>query len=380
MEQTTTRSTRDDSSIWRRLAIFLLVVVGALAIALGNLYAWVVTTTLTTDKWVAATAPLAHDPAVQTAVGTLVLQKVDAAVDIEALIAERLPDPLDPLAPLVAGQVRQFVSNAVFEFVASDGFADAWETAMRDGHAAVLGLVRETEIDPTIPLKIDSIAQQLDQRLQARGIDLFPDGGPPSLGDIAIRLYDRLTQVQNLITWAERLVLIVPLVALLAFVGALALARRRGRLFIEIAATVALVLVVELALFRVVATEIASTPRQPVYQAGLEAMLDILLAGLFDQTRALIIAAALIAVAAFVVRMSARLEPVRAFIVRWGRLLQLITALVAGAYLLFGPGVTVNRFLLVGALAAAAVLGIESVMRGGDEGEATEPLTPATGT
>jgi hypothetical protein len=380
MEQTTTRSTRDDSSIWRRLAIFLLVVVGALAIALGNLYAWVVTTTLTTDKWVAATAPLAHDPAVQTAVGTLVLQKVDAAVDIEALIAERLPDPLDPLAPLVAGQVRQFVSNAVFEFVASDGFADAWETAMRDGHAAVLGLVRETEIDPTIPLKIDSIAQQLDQRLQARGIDLFPDGGPPSLGDIAIRLDDRLTQVQNLITWAERLVLIVPLVALLAFVGALALARRRGRLFIEIAATVALVLVVELALFRVVATEIASTPRQPVYQAGLEAMLDILLAGLFDQTRALIIAAALIAVAAFVVRMSARLEPVRAFIVRWGRLLQLITALVAGAYLLFGPGVTVNRFLLVGALAAAAVLGIESVMRGGDEGEATEPLTPATGT
>lgn len=380
MEQTTTRSTRDDSSIWRRLAIFLLVVVGALAIALGNLYAWVVTTTLTTDKWVAATAPLAHDPAVQTAVGTLVLQKVDEAVDIEALIAERLPDPLDPLAPLVAGQVRQFVSNAVFEFVASDGFADAWETAMRDGHAAVLGLVRETEIDPTIPLKIDSIAQQLDQRLQARGIDLFPDGGPPSLGDIAIRLDDRLTQVQNLITWAERLVLIVPLVALLAFVGALALARRRGRLFIEIAATVALVLVVELALFRVVATEIASTPRQPVYQAGLEAMLDILLAGLFDQTRALIIAAALIAVAAFVVRMSARLEPVRAFIVRWGRLLQLITALVAGAYLLFGPGVTVNRFLLVGALAAAAVLGIESVMRGGDEGEATEPLTPATGT
>jgi hypothetical protein len=370
---------RDDSSIVRRVAIAILVIVGCLAIALGNAYAWAVRTTLTTDVWVAATAPLARDAAVQRAVGTLVLERIDERIDIEAQIAERLPDQLDPLVALVAAQVRSAVAQVVFDFLASDAFADAWETAMREGHAGIVRFVRETDVDPTIPLKIDSIVGTLDERLSARGIDLFPGEGPPSLGDLAIRIDDRFVQAQALIGWAERLVWIVPLVALAAFAGALALARRRGRLFVTIAVSVAVTLAIELALVRVVSTEVATAPGQVVFQDGLEAMLTIVTAGFVAQTQALFVVAVVIAVAALAARYAARLEPVRGFVIRYARPLQLLVAALTAAYLLLGPDVTIARALLVAALAVAAGIGIEAVSRDQAELAAIEGTSTAGG-
>jgi hypothetical protein len=355
---------RDDSSLARRIVIAVLVIIGCLAIALGNLYAWAVRTTLTTDAWVAATAPLARDPAVQQAVGTRILERIDEAVDVEGLIAERLPDQLDPLVALVAGQVRQAVSQVVFDVLASDAFAEAWETAMREGHATIVRFVRETDVDPTIPLRIGAIVATLDERLSARGIDLFPGDGPPSLGDIAIRLDERFAQIQALLGWAERLVWIVPLVALGAFAAALALARRRGRLFVTIAASVAVVLALELVAFRVFTTEVAEIPVRPVYEVGVEAILSMVLAGLFAQTQALLVTAIVIAAAAWAARSVSVLEPVQRFVDRYVRILQVVTAGVAVAYLLLGPDVTVARALLASALAVAAIIGLEVVAHG----------------
>jgi hypothetical protein len=373
------RAPRDDSSIARRITIAILVIVGCLAIALGNAYAWVVRTTLTTDAWVAATAPLARDPAVQRAVGTLVLERIDERIDIEGQIAERLPDQLDPLVALVAAQVRSAVSQVVFDLLASDAFADAWATAMREGHAGIVRFVRETDVDPTIPLKIDAIVRTLDERLSARGIDIFPGDGPPSLGDLAIRVDERFAQAQALIGWAERLVWIVPLVALAAFAGALALARRRSRLLVTIAVSVAVTLAIELALVRVASTEVASAPARAVFQDGLEAMLAILTASFVAQTQALLVVAIVIAVAAWAARYASRLEPVRRFVVRYTRPLQLVVVAATGAYLLLGPDVTIARALLVSALAVAAVIAIEAVSRDQDELSAIEGTSTSGG-
>jgi hypothetical protein len=363
-----TQRRRDDSGIGRRIAIAILVLIGALAIALGNFYAWAIRTTLTTDAWVAATAPLARDPAVQQAIGTLIVERIDERVDVEGWVSERLPDVLDPAIAAIAAAVRRAVDEAVRGFLASDGFATTWETAMRDGHAEILRFVRETDIDPTVPLKIDAFVLALDQRLSALGIDLFGDGPPPSLGDVAIRLDERFSQVQALLGWAERLVWIVPIVALVAFALALLLARRRGRLFVTIAATTAVVLAIELVLFRILVAEVVSIPVRLEMAAGVEALLRIMLAGLFAQTQALLILAIVIAVAAWAARRATGLEPVRAFVVRYARVLQVVVAGLALAYLLFAPEVTVSRALLVLALGFAAVIGIEAVKR-----DITEP-------
>ena len=361
--ETTSQTTRDDSGFGRRIAIAILVVVGCLAIALGNLYAWAIRTTLTTDAWVAATAPLARDPAVQEALGTLVVEKIDEAVDLEGWVQERLPDALDPIAAAVAAAVRRAVEQAVFEFLASDGFATAWESAMRDGHSAMLTFVRETDVDPTIPLKIDALVVAIDQRLAALGIDLFAGDAPPSLGAVAIRIEGRFQQVQSILGWAERLVWIVPLVALGAFAVALLLARRRGRLFVTIAASTAVVLALELAAFRILEAEVASAPQREVFAAGVDAMLSILLAGLYQQTTALLVVAIGIAIAAWAARAARGLEPVRRFVVRYARPLQVVSAGAALVYLILGPDVTVARALLVGALALAAIIGVEAVLR-----------------
>jgi hypothetical protein len=367
-----TEAPEEELSPWRRIAIVLLVVFGCLVIALGSFYAWAVRTILTTDAWVAATAPLAEDPAVQQAVGTFIVQRLDETVDVKSTIEAQLPAQLDPIAGPIAAGVDQIVTDVVVDFMASDAFGGAWETAMRDGHAAIVTIIRDTNINSTIPFQIDAVVAKIDERLGQRGIDLFPQG-PPSLGDTAIQLDQRVAQARAAIGYAERIHWLTPILAFSAFALALYLARRRGRLFVAIALSVAFTLLLELIAFNVIQTELVDMAYPEVYSAGLDAALSILTAGLYEQTWLLIIVAVLIAGVGWLIERATDLEPARQFVVQYGRALE-VAAVGAGlAYLVLVPDATISRLVFVIVLVSAAIIGVESLRASSTEGVESEP-------
>ena len=77
---------------WRRILVGVLVVLVCLLVPISVVGVWVRNTILHTDQFVDTMAPLADDPAVQEAISIRVTNTLIEATDLEAKIADRLPD------------------------------------------------------------------------------------------------------------------------------------------------------------------------------------------------------------------------------------------------------------------------------------------------
>jgi hypothetical protein len=128
----------------------LLIVIGCILAPLSGVAVWAKNQVTNTDRYVATVAPLASDPAIQNAVADKVTAEIFAHLDV-AGITNQAVDALAErgLPPLVATQlhalsgplssgVQSFVRTEVGKVVASDAFAEAWLTANRAVHEALV--------------------------------------------------------------------------------------------------------------------------------------------------------------------------------------------------------------------------------------------------
>lgn len=175
----------------RALTGYLLVALAAVLAPLSVVAVWARSEVGDTDRYVATVAPLAADPAVQAAVTTqltnLVFQYVDLrgltrqavdALESGADLPPGLATRLDGLVGPIAGGVRSFTQDQIGSLVRSDTFANAWITANRVAHTAVVSaLSGQTTAGVTVgndavTLNLSPFLDQVKQRLVAQGFTL----------------------------------------------------------------------------------------------------------------------------------------------------------------------------------------------------------------
>jgi len=184
---------------WRSVVATLLIVIGCIMAPLSVVAVWTKNLVTNTDRYVTTVAPLAHDPAIQNAVANKVTTEIFSRLDVTG-ITNQAVDALAErgLPPLIATQlhalsgplsegVQSFVRTEVGNVVASDAFADAWVTANRAAHqalvAALTGQTGEgvTIANDTVSINLGPFIQVVKQRLVDRGFDLasrIPDVNP----------------------------------------------------------------------------------------------------------------------------------------------------------------------------------------------------------
>ena len=175
---------------WRSVVATLLIVVGCILAPISVVAVWTKNLVTDTDQYVATVAPLASDPAIQSAIADKITAEVFTHLDV-AGITNQAVDALAErgLPPLIATQlhalsqplssgVQSFVRDQVGEVVASDAFVNAWSTANRAAHealvAALTGETREgvTIENDTVSINLGPIIQEVKQRLIDRGFEL----------------------------------------------------------------------------------------------------------------------------------------------------------------------------------------------------------------
>jgi hypothetical protein len=168
----------------------LLIVIGCILAPLSVVSVWTKNLVTDTDRYVTTVAPLANDPAIQSAVADKITAEIFTHLDVAA-ITNQAVDALAErgLPPLVATQlhalsqplssgVEGFVRTEVGKVVASDAFAGAWITANRAAHqalvAALTGDTREgiTIENDTVSINLGPIIAEVKQRLIDRGFGL----------------------------------------------------------------------------------------------------------------------------------------------------------------------------------------------------------------
>jgi hypothetical protein len=175
---------------WRTIVATLLIVIGCVLAPLSVAAVWTRNQVTNTDRYVATVAPLADDPAIQSAVADQITAQVFTYIDVQGLtnqavdvLAERgltpvLADQLRALAVPIANGVQSFTRSQVGRVVESDAFADAWVQANRVAHQElVAALTGEgggsvTVENDTVSVNMAAFIETVKQRLVESGFSV----------------------------------------------------------------------------------------------------------------------------------------------------------------------------------------------------------------
>ena len=217
---------------WRSVVATLLIVIGCILAPLSVVAVWAKNQVTDTDRYVATVTPLASDPAIQNAVADKITAEIFARLDV-AGITNQAVDALAErgLPPLIATQlhalsgplssgVQSYVRTEVGKVVASDAFADAWISANRAAHAALVAALTGqtgegiTIENDTVSINLGPFIQVVKQRLIDRGFELasrIPDVNPSFVlvqSDAIAKVRDAFNLLNTIGNWLPIIALI----------------------------------------------------------------------------------------------------------------------------------------------------------------------------
>jgi len=220
-----------DESRPSRIPAVLVIVATLLAVA-SCLSTWVRTQMLDTDEWSTVSEELLADPEIQDALAVYLSNELFEQVDVQAVVADRLPDELAGLAGPLVGAVREPITNGIEDLVASDRFRQLWVESNRRAHERFVAILRDetppgfSTADGTVTLEIGTMLRSVGESigLPEDALDRIPEDA----GQIVVLESDQLSDVQAAVRVLDFLswFLFVAVVGLYALAVYLARGRR----------------------------------------------------------------------------------------------------------------------------------------------------------
>jgi hypothetical protein len=248
---------------WTVLATTL-ITIGALLSPVAVVGSWIQLTLTDTDRFVAAYAPLANDPAVQAFVATQAVDAINQAVDVPALTSNVIDGiidlgtgpvatkALDTLKGPAARGIQGLIESSVDKFVQSDAFRAVWTQSLRISHTQLVKsmhgntdgavVVSDTGV---IGIQLGPILDRIKTALVDQGLT-FASAIPSVNRTIVIAQSDAIPKVQLAYNAAVAGGYWLPFIALGSLLAGILVARRRSVALIWAAVALALAMAITL--------------------------------------------------------------------------------------------------------------------------------------
>jgi hypothetical protein len=174
----------------RRFAAGALATIGLLLLPGAVMAHWATVQLIETERFVAALAPLADDPAVQDLIIVEVTALVDEQVDISGVttdlidglgdaleLGDRAKAALELVSEPIAAGVRALVTNVVSDVVRSPAFGSAWSSSLEVLHTQSIRLLSGSpdsilalDRDGTLSLPLSPIVSEVRSALVDQGV------------------------------------------------------------------------------------------------------------------------------------------------------------------------------------------------------------------
>ncbi len=221
---------------WRRIVCAVLVVLVCILVPVSVLGVWLHGTVLDTDQYVDTVAPLAHDPAVQEAIATRVTNSFVASTDLEARLTDLLPARVPVSASAVAEGIERFVHDLALRLVQSDQFATIWERANRRAHTQLVAVLQgkgrgniETK-NGQVVVHLGPVFERVKAALEKVGVNAFDRIDAERVNNQIVLLdSEQLDKAQDAVDLSDKLVIVLPIVTITLFAGAVLLSGNRRR-------------------------------------------------------------------------------------------------------------------------------------------------------
>lgn len=234
----------DISGSGRRAGVAIGIVLAVVFSVLAVPARYIHHTLFDTDRYVEMMAPLADDPAVQTALTDALTARVMEQLAVDELIADLatsladrpiVPDRVENLAPVLTNQIESLIERNARRLVTSPDFAAVWADANRLGHAAVVDAldgsnqgVFDVSEEGVVSVPLAPFLDGVRDVLAERGFAALEN---VDVGDRSVVLLDSpiVARAQWVVRLLNRLAVVLPIAVLVAIAAAAGLAQRRRR-------------------------------------------------------------------------------------------------------------------------------------------------------
>jgi hypothetical protein len=290
----------------------LLIVLGLVLLALGNVTFWVRNVVLDSDTWAATVGPLTRNETVANAFSIYLVEGLFDMVDVEQAVSEALPPDYAFLSGGLTGILRDLAQDTVASLVQSDQFNTVWVGVNRTAHRAVMGVLRgegdllylrEGQLTVDLTGAFDFVADTLDlgelelmENVQTRFVLLESQ---------------QVAAVQGVLDLIDGMGLLVPLFALVALFLAWLISLWRRRTLQWIGIGVAVTMVLSVVIFALAKPLVLASIADAFLRLLAGEIWRVLLRGLYIQTLVILIVGLLIVAATALAGPSRRAVAIR---------------------------------------------------------------------
>lgn len=305
----------------RRVGIVVLFIIALISGFVGNVSGWGWWFLFDTKNFVAVVAPLSDDDDVSRVIAQDLVDELFTTLDLEQEISNALPDRASFLAGPITNGAENFATDAVQRLIQSDAFQTIWRDALTRGHEVALAVLRgDTDrikiTNGEVVLDFSGAADTVANALSSVGLDVVDtDDLPDDFGQIVLFEDEQLGAVQDAVSLLDTFSFWLPIVALAAWLGALALARDRRRMFVNIGVAVALSYLLQLTVLRVVRRALLNDIPDSQNRDAASTVWDEVTLTLRQQLWSIVVIGVIIAAIAYFFGPSARAVRIRTAIV-----------------------------------------------------------------
>jgi len=299
----------------RTIGSWVLVVLACLMAVLSVVVVYARNELLNTDTFVATVGPLAKDPNVQHTVATKVSENLVAKTDVEQRIKDALPSRAAFLANPIGGAVQTATYQITLKLVQSSQFQHLWDQALRNSHAQIDNLLLGKKVgafqstNGQVTVDLTQVENAAKEQLASHGLSVFDKVPNYSGAPLVLFQSDQLAKIQRWVKFLNNLSLVLPILSVLLFAGAVLLARDRRRGLVHAASGLFVSMALLLIAANVGRNQYLSSLKITQSRATTAAIIDTVDAMLLDTVRTVLIVSGIVALIAFVIG----LDPVR----RW---------------------------------------------------------------
>jgi hypothetical protein len=273
----------------RRIAARSLVVLGALVAVVALLAAYVRWQALDTDTFEKTSGELIQDPVVRDQIAATMVDKLFGAVDVQAEVANALPEAQAVLAGPIAAGVRELADRAAHQLLERPRAQELWVAATVQTQRQ---LVRLLDGDTTVVqsgeggavvLNLRPLVIQLGERVAVVSAAL--SRLPADAGVVTVLEASQLETAQTLTHWLDVLGAWLFVIPLLLWAAAIWIAKGRRRIELRAVAFAALIaglltLVIRAVAGRIVVDKLATTESvRPAVENTWTTLTDLLSQG-----------------------------------------------------------------------------------------------------
>jgi len=227
----------------RSIAALVAFLLGVALLPIGMVTYWGHRTVTDETRYLETVQPLAYDEDVQDSLSTFLTEKIDQQIDPEALVEEIFAGLLEKqpalkaLVPVISGAIESLIAQVVDRLVRSEQFEQLWTLANTAAQKSLMAILDGRDDGPIslqgdeVVLDISSLIDAVKAGLVDRGFDAAANiNVPESDRTIVLLEAPQLAQIRTIYSFTSPIAAGLIWVAVLLFVVAIVLARRRPRM------------------------------------------------------------------------------------------------------------------------------------------------------